>query len=164
MVKSSVITLPDGTKIEVSPDLSPDQITAMITALTMSNLSSPQSSISETDDAGELIVQERSLDEIWEASKRERVALFIRTFMAESFWFSAKDLMDLQLQEFNSIVLGETSQIGTYLQRLYENGYLDKKKTPNGRSVSYRMSSKLSAEYPFINIEQMKQLLQVANQ
>ena len=67
--------------------------------------------------------------------------------------------MDQQLQEFSKIVLGETSAVGTYLARLFEGAYLDKKKTPNGRSVHYKMTAKLLDEYPQIAVHEIKQLV-----
>ena len=153
----SVIKLPNGTTIEVSPDLSPQQITAMITALTAS--SGVDTPSSEVDESGEVIIQSRNIQEIWDSSKKERVALFVRAYMSETLWFSSKDIMDQQLAISGSIVLGETSALGTYLARLFDSGYLDKKKSPNGRSVHYRITEKLIDDYPAIPTPEMKDLL-----
>ncbi len=158
MAKSSVITLPNGTTIEVSPDLTPDQITAMITALT-ANPGAPVPMAENPTEGGEVYLSERTLDDIWNSSKKERVALFLRNFVSDNFWFQATDIMDQQLQEFSKIVLGETSAIGTYLARLFEGAYLDKRKTPNGRTVHYRITAKLQEEYPLVTTHEIKQLV-----
>jgi len=162
MTKSSVIKLPNGTTIEVSPDLSPQQITAMISALTAgADTTNLQDELSDQSASGEVIIEERDLNEIWETSKKERVALFIRSYMSDNLWFSAKDIMDQQLAVSGQIVLGETSAIGTYLARLFDGGYLDKKKSPNGRSVSYKMTDQLMSEYPAITTAEIQQLLKI---
>ena len=157
MVKASVITLPNGTKIEVSPNLSPDQITAMITALTRTPVVSDTTS--GNDDSGEIILTQRSVEEIWSSSKKEQVAIFIRTYMSDTLWFNAKDIMDQQIATCRQIIFGETSAIGTYLQRLFETGHLDKRKTPNSRNVSYKMTQTLISEYPHVSIEKMSMLM-----
>lgn len=159
MAKTSVITLPNGTKIEVSPDLTPEQITAMIQAVTASTPMTPVASTPQEDEAGDVIIRERTVDEIWNSSKREQVALFVRTFIAPNHWFSAKDIVDLQISELGRLSLGETSAIGTYLQRLHESGYLDKEKIKNSRGVTYKTTSDLEKDYPAVAIEQFKILI-----
>ncbi len=159
MSKKSVITLPDGTVIEISPDLSPEQITAMITALTQPVNRSISDSPINNKKTGKTYIHKRTPQEIWQSSRRERVALFIRAYMSEELWFNAKDIMDQQLAITGKLTLGETAAISTYLARLFETGYLDRKKS-GGRSVFYRMTDKLIAEYPYIETEQLTNLIE----
>lgn len=159
MTKASVITLPDGTKIEVSPDLSPAQITAMISALTTSAPAPVDNDQAIDTNSGKVVIAERSIEDIWNSSKRERVALFIRNYLSPTIWFGAKDIVDQQLSITGGLELGETSSIGTYLNRLFENGFLDKKMTTNGRSVSFKITDKLLTSYPEVALEEIKTLL-----
>ncbi len=156
MTKKSVITLPDGTVIEISPDLSPDQITAMITALTVGGTVKPQTSINNP--TGKTYVHEKSVEEIWNSSKKEKIALFIRNYLSEELWFNSKDIQDQQLAITGKLTLGETSAIGTYLNRLFESAYLDRKK--DSRTVFYRMTDKLIGEYPVINTHEFVSLIE----
>lgn len=159
MGKASVIKLPNGTTIEVSSDMSPDQITALITAVTSGGSISPDSN-NETPKTGKTIFVERTPEEIWNASKKDRVALFIRNYFNENLWFSSKDIMDQQLAIFNNISLGETSALGTYLNRLFESAYLDRQKS-QGKVVYYKIAQKLIDEYPLVAKEQFQELSQV---
>lgn len=147
MAKRSVVTLPNGTVIEISPDLSPDQITAMITALTIgvTNQNTPK-----LDTSGKTYEVERTAEEIWNSSKREKVGLFIRNYFSETLWFNSKDIQDQQLSITGKLSLGETSAIGTYLTRLFESGFLDRKKG-TGRTILYRLTDLMVADYPLIN-------------
>ena len=67
----------------------------------------------EVEQTGITYLEDRTIDEIWNSSKRERVALFIRTFMAETLWFNAKDIQDQQLAITGRLSLGETSAISS---------------------------------------------------
>ena len=160
MVKASEITLPDGTVIKVSPDMTPDQITAMISAVKLTSpMPIPTRLEPEVEQSGITYLEDRSVDEIWNSSKRERVALFIRTFMSETLWFNAKDIQDQQLAITGKLSLGETSAISTYLTRLYESAFLDRKKHGT-RNVHYRVTQKLGLEYPSMEISHFEVLLQ----
>lgn len=160
MAKPSEINLPDGTVIKVSSDMSPDQITAMISALRLSNPLPPTPRLEpEVEQTGITYLEDRTVDEIWNSSKRERVALFIRTFMSETLWFNAKDIQDQQLAITGKLSLGETSAISTYLTRLYESAFLDRKKHGT-RNVHYRVTPKLALEYPYMETSHFKVLLQ----
>lgn len=159
MVKGSVIKLPNGTIIEVSPNMTPDQITALVTAVTSGGSTTPQTQSSEHENqSGITYHTDLSPEELWQSSKRERVALFVRQAFSEDLWFTARDVLDEQLTFTHSIVLGETSAIATYLARLFENGYLDRQKG-SGRKIKYRMTSKLISEYPKIELSQFNELL-----
>ncbi|MHA2249850.1 MAG: hypothetical protein ACXAD7_05785 [Candidatus Kariarchaeaceae archaeon] len=160
MAKPSVIKLPNGTVIEVSNDLTPDQITALITAVTSNNPPSTQPSIEEPMQSGKTIIHERTAEEIWLHSKKERVALFIRNYLSEQLWFNAKDIQDQQIAITGKLSLGETSAIGTYLTRLFEVGYLDRKKSVNERNVFYRINEKLIESYPLISQDVIQQLVE----
>jgi hypothetical protein len=131
----------------------------MIQAVTATTPMTPAASPAQEDETGDVFIRERTVDEIWNSSKREQVALFVKTFIAPNQWFSAKDIVDLQISELGRLSLGETSAIGTYLQRLHESGYLDKEKSKNGRSVSFRTRSELEKDYPVISIEKFKILI-----
>lgn len=156
MAKQSVITLPDGTVIEISPDLSPEQITAMITALTVGQTSLP---IAKTEPStGKTFAMEKSIEDIWNSSKKEKIALFIRNYLSESLWFNSKDIQEQQLAITGKLTLGETSAIGTYLNRLFESAYLDRKK--DNRTVYYRMTDKLTDEYPRISTNEFVTMIE----
>lgn len=158
MGKSIKVTLPDGTSFEIPADtMSPQDIIAMITAAK----SNVQTAPSATDDtmSGKSIEFERTIEDIWNSSKKERVALFIRSYLADTLWFNAKLVQDQQLAETSQLTLGETSAIGTYLTRLFEEGLLDRK--TNGRKVFYRLNHKLVAEYPEITGQQLEHLIQI---
>jgi hypothetical protein len=158
MAKPSEITLPNGTVIKVSNDMTPDQITAMITALTLSNPLPITHKEPEIEEPGVTYIEDRTVDEIWNSSKRERVALFMRTFMSDTLWFNAKDIQDQQLAITGKLSLGETSAISTYLNRLYESAFLDRKKQ-GSRNVYYRMTPKLAMEYPLMETSHIEVLL-----
>ncbi|MDH5647996.1 MAG: hypothetical protein OEZ01_18440, partial [Candidatus Heimdallarchaeota archaeon] len=160
MAKLSVIKLPNGTTIEVSPDLSPEQITAMITALTNPQINQSMP-VEEDNNEGRTFVRERSIDEIWNTSKKERVALFIRNHINETLWFNAKDIQDQQLSITGQLLLGETSAISTYLTRLFESGHLDRTKEKNSRNVLFKSNYKLLEDYPAISLDKFKELLTI---
>ena len=157
MTKKSVISLPNGTVLELSPDLSPEQITAMITACSLTSQPSFSPSSPEKQ-SGETFIHNRTIEEIWNESKKERVALFIRTFMSESLWFNAKDIQDQQITVTGKLALGETSAIGTYLNRLYESGHLNRQKRGT-RNVYYQISEKIAIEYPVVETKQFDILI-----
>ena len=155
MGKATVIKLPNGTIIELSPEMSPEQITALVSAVsspTISNSSVLESKIDTTQ-------PERTSAEIWESSKKERLALFLRNYISDSIWFTAKQIQELQLAETGTLALGETSAIATYLSRLSESGYLDRMKDHKG--VQYKIMPLLANHYPVIEQEQMAQLMQI---
>lgn len=162
MVKPSVIKLPNGTIIEVSPDLSPDQITALITAVTSGGLTFSDPSSSDQNESGKTLIHEQLPEEIWYSSKRDRVALFLRNYISENLWFNAKDIQDQQLAVSGTLSLGETSAIGTYLARLFDIGILDRKKSSNGRNVFYRMTTKIQIEYPQITRDELVKLAKLS--
>ncbi|MCH8907242.1 MAG: hypothetical protein IH840_09150 [Candidatus Heimdallarchaeota archaeon] len=155
MAKSSVVKLPNGVSIEISPDMTPDQITALISAVTGNAL--PIVGTPEISKSGQSSEYERSAEDIWNSSKRERVALFIRNYFSETLWFNAKMVQDQQLAETGKLALGETSAIGTYLTRLFEDGNLDRK--VNGRKVFYRLNDQLLASYPEITVQQLESFI-----
>ena len=159
MAKHSVINLPNGTVIEVSSDMTPDQITALMTAVTLSNPLPTTYKEPEIEESGVTFIEDRTVDDIWNSSKRERVALFMRTFMSDTLWFNAKDIQDQQLAITGKLSLGETSAISTYLTRLFESGFLDRKKQGT-RNVYYRMTPKLALEYPMMETSHFEVLLQ----
>ncbi|MCE7733782.1 MAG: hypothetical protein GPJ54_02820 [Candidatus Heimdallarchaeota archaeon] len=159
MVKGSVIKLPNGTVIEVSPNMTPDQITALVTAVTSTGVISTQSSSIDTEaQSGMTYNADLSPNELWQSSKKERVALFIRMAFSENYWFTAKEVLEEQLTHTTSLVLGETSAIATYLARLFENGYLDRQKS-GSRAVKYRLTDKILLEYPIVETIQFNELL-----
>jgi len=159
MVKGSVIKLPNGTIIEVSPNMNPDQITALVTAVTASGTIPSQNSSIETEiQSGITYNADLSPEELWQSSKKERVALFIRMVFSENYWFTAKEVLEEQLTHTTSLVLGETSAIATYLARLFENGYLDRQKS-GSRAVKYRLAEKILLEYPAVETPQFNELL-----
>ena len=69
MAKLSTVKLPNGTIIEISPNLSTAQITALITSLTSNNVSYTEIPEQETDQ-GTVFIQSRSLEQIWNSSKK----------------------------------------------------------------------------------------------
>ena len=158
MAKLSKVKLPNGTIIEISPNLSTAQITALITSLTSNNVSYTEMPEQETDQ-GTVFIQSRSLEQIWNSSKKDKLAIFIRSYFSDNLWFTSKEIMEQQIAITGKIVLGETSAIGTYLNRLFETGHLDKQKYLNGRTVSYKISEKLKTEYPQIPNKEFKTLL-----
>lgn len=159
MVKGSVIKLPNGTVIEVSPNMTPDQITALITAVTSTGVITTQaSSVDNEEQSGITYNADLSPNELWQSSKKERVALFIRMAFSENYWFTAKEVLEEQLTHTTSLVLGETSAIATYLARLFENGYLDRQKS-GSRAVKYRLADKILLEYPVVETIQFNELL-----
>ncbi|MHA2029923.1 MAG: hypothetical protein ACW99A_07455 [Candidatus Kariarchaeaceae archaeon] len=160
MAKGSKITLPNGTVIEVSPNMTPDQITALVTAVTTGGAVTPQSNTvsSNESQSGTTFNVTQSPEELWQSSKKERVALFIRTFIAEDYWFTAKEVLEEQLNHTTSLVLGETSAIATYLARLFDNGYLDRQKS-GSRTVKYRLAEKIILEYPVVETPMFNELL-----
>ncbi len=160
MAKASVIKLPNGIVIEVSPDLTPEQITALVTAVTSGTSSINSSDQIEQTQTGKTFVHERTAEEIWQSSKRDRVALFIRNYFSETLWFNAKDVQDQQLAVTGSLALGETSAIATYLTRLFDVGLLDRKKSDK-RNVFYRITPKLQVEYIQISAEKIMELASI---
>ncbi len=159
MAKGSIIKLPNGTTIEISPNMTPDQITALVTAVTATDtIPSPTPIQEESNQAGITYTNELTPTEIWQSSKRERVALFVRGAFSEDLWFTAKEVLEEQLTYTPSIILGETSAIATYLARLFENGYLDRQKI-GSRTVKYRITEKLSNEYPLIEQREFNELI-----
>ncbi|MCY3413858.1 MAG: hypothetical protein INQ03_19595 [Candidatus Heimdallarchaeota archaeon] len=149
MAKNSIVKLPNGITIEITPDFKPEQIQAII-----------QSVIGGTQIQQHPLPEEkiqRTASEVWQSSKREKVALFIRNYFSPSLWFSAKELLEEQLQIVQAIIFGETSQIGTYLNRLSEDGYLVRQN--RGRLVRYRIQQKLIDDYPEVILEEMNHLL-----
>lgn len=159
MVKGSVIKLPNGTVIEVSPNMTPDQITALVTAVTSTGVITTQtSSVDAEAHSGITYNADLSPNELWQSSKKERVALFIRMAFSENYWFNAKEVLEEQLTHTTSLVLGETSAIATYLARLFENGYLDRQKSGT-RAVKYRLADKILLEYPVVETLQFNELL-----
>ncbi|MHA2091227.1 MAG: hypothetical protein ACW98K_10240 [Candidatus Kariarchaeaceae archaeon] len=159
MARPSVIKLPNGTVIEVSSELTPDQITALVTAVNASGMSSPSQPVAKEEISGQTIVRQRTAEEIWNGSKRDRVALFIRNYISEHLWFDAKEILDQQLTVNPTIILGESPAIATYLNRLFDMGYLDREKS--GRNVKYRVTLKLQEEYPEIARNEMEKLVQL---
>ena len=131
--------------------LSPEQITDMI-----SSVSSPVPLAPRAEPEMEVI--ERGPTEIWASSKREKLALFIRSYFAEDLWFNARDILEQQVIISGALPLGDTSAIGTYLTRLYETGHLDRKKG-GARSIHYRMTEKLCSEYPLISTVSLEELM-----
>ncbi|MCY3410482.1 MAG: hypothetical protein INQ03_02490 [Candidatus Heimdallarchaeota archaeon] len=160
MTKASVVTLPNGTVIEISPDLSPEQITAVITALTVGATTTPTNQ--STPAHGKTIVDERTPEMIWNSSKREKVALFLRNYISESLWFNSKDIQEQQLAIMGNLSLGETSAIGTYLNRLFEQGFLDRKKG-EGRLIYYRMTEMMISEYPRIETTEFTEMIKLSS-
>ncbi len=158
MVKGSVIKLPNGTVIEVSPNMTPDQITALITAVTSTGVITQSSLVDSEEQSGITYNADLSPNELWQSSKKERVALFIRMAFSENYWFTAKEVLEEQLTHTTSLVLGETSAIATYLARLFENGYLDRQKS-GSRAVKYRLADKILLEYPVVETIQFNELL-----
>ena len=159
MVKGSVIKLPNGTVIEVSPNMTPDQITALVTAVTSTGvITTPASSVDNEEQSGITYNADLSPYELWQSSKKERVALFIRMAFSENYWFNAKEVLEEQLTHTTSLVLGETSASATYLARLFENGYLDRQKS-GSRAVKYRLADKILLEYPVVETIQFNELL-----
>ncbi|MCE7737532.1 MAG: hypothetical protein GPJ54_21760 [Candidatus Heimdallarchaeota archaeon] len=110
--------------------------------------------------SGETINVAVSTKELWQSSKKARVALFIRSFFFENYWFSAKEVLEEQLTHTRSLVLGETSAIATYLARLFENGYLDRQKS-SSRAVKYKLTEKMILEFPLIEPAQFNELLKI---
>ena len=159
MVKGSVIKLPNGTVIEVSPNMTPDQITALVTAVTSTGVITTQtSSVDAETQSGITYNTDLSPNDLWQSTKKERVALFIRMAFSENYWFTAKEVLEEQLTHTTSLVLGETSAIATYLARLFENGYLDRQKS-GSRAVKYRLADKILVEYPVVETLQFNELL-----
>lgn len=158
MVKGSVIKLPNGTVIEVSPNMTPDQITALITAVNSTGVITQSSPVDGEEQSGITYNADLSPNELWQSSKKERVALFIRMAFSENYWFTAKEVLEEQLTHTTSLVLGETSAIATYLARLFENGYLDRQKS-GSRAVKYRLADKILLEYPVVETIQFNELL-----
>lgn len=150
MAKNSVIKLPNGVTIEITPDFEPKQINAIISSV----IAGERFQINEKEKPTEAI---RDPIEIWNSSKREKVALFIRNYFSPTLWFSAKDLLDEQLQVVRSIIFGETSQIGTYLKRLHEEKYLERKTM--GRLVKYKSTELLQNDYPRVPLEQLNDMI-----
>lgn len=149
MAKKSVIRLPNGISIEITPDFKPEQINAIITSV-MSGQSFSQ--------PNEIIkVLQRDAVDVWNSSKKEKVALFIRNYFSPTLWFSAKEVLEEQLMIVRSIVFGETSQINTYLKRLNDEKYVDRRNM--GRKVNYRINQKLIDEYPTIALEKFNELI-----
>lgn len=66
----------------------------------------------------------------------------------------------MSIEETRSLILGDTSNIGTYLGRLYDDGYLDRKKGA-GRSVQYRITGNLTQDYPEFNSFELQELVQL---
>ncbi len=149
MAKNSVIKLPNGVTIEITPDFKPEQINAIISSVIAGERFKPEKREREE------VVRDPEL--IWHTSKKEKVAMFIRNYFSPTLWFSAKDLLEEQLQVVRSIVFGETSQIGTYLKRLYEEKFLERK--TYGRLVKYKMNETFQNTYPRIPMEQMNSFI-----
>ena len=159
MAKGSIIKLPNGTTIEISPNMTPDQITALVTAVTATGTITPQAkNQEEVNQTGITYSNELTPAEIWQSSKREKVALFVRWAFSENLWFTAKEVLEEQLTYTPSIILGETSAIATYLARLFDNGYLDRQKS-GSRTVKYRITEKLTNDYPLIEQREFNELI-----
>ena len=77
------------------------------------------------------------------------MTLFLRNYLAENLWFSAKDVLEQQLLIARTLIFGETSQISTYLKRLNGESYLIRRN--NGYRVQYQIAEKLLLEYPSID-------------
>lgn len=149
MAKKSVIRLPNGISIEITPDFKPDQINAIITSVMSGQSFSQPNKI--------IKVLQRDAVDVWNSSKKEKVALFIRNYFSPTLWFSAKEVLEEQLMIVRSIVFGETSQINTYLKRLNDEKYVDRRNI--GRKVNYRINQKLIDEYPTIALEKFNELI-----
>ena len=96
MAKLSTVKLPNGTIIEISPNLSTAQITALITSLTSNNISYTEMPEQETDQ-GTVFIQSRSLEQIWNSSKKDKLAIFIRSYFSDNLWFTSKEIMEQQV-------------------------------------------------------------------
>lgn len=149
MAKKSVIRLPNGISIEITPDFKPEQINAIITSV--------MSGQSFNSANKEVQSEQRDAVDVWNSSKKEKVALFIRNYFSPTLWFSAKEVLEEQLLIVRSIVFGETSQINTYLKRLHDEKYVERRNM--GRKVNYRINQKLIDEYPTISLERFNDLI-----
>lgn len=98
--------------------------------------------------------------EIWSSSKRNRVALFVRWAFSENLWFTAKEVQEEQFTYTSAIILGETSAIATYLARLFDSCYLDRQKS-GSRTVKYRITVKMSNDYPLITTKEFNELIKI---
>jgi len=154
MAKSRV-TFPDGTEVEIAKDATPDQITAILNAL--QHRSVPSSQQKET--SGKVVEHQPTPEEIWDnGSKREKLALFIRNHFLKNQWFTTIEVRDEQLQFVKRLVFGESPAIGTYLNRLHDDGYLKKRKQSN--RVYFQLKQEILDQYPVLELEEISTLLQ----
>ena len=150
MGKKTRITFPNGAVVEIDESFSPAQIKAVIEPFVTN---SPLPVESKTTP----IIHVRDFDEIWQSSKKEKLALFIRNTFAESLWITSKMILEEQINEYKSLFLGERPALGTYLKRLHEEGYLDRRES--GNLVFYKQGERMVSEYPRIAMDDFKTII-----
>jgi len=150
MGKKTRITFPNGAIVEIDQSFSPSQIKAVLEPFVAISPQAPEIIPAP-------IVHVRDFDEIWQSSKKEKLALFIRNTFAESLWITSKMILEEQINQYKSLFLGERPALGTYLKRLHEEGYLDRRE--NGNLVFYRQGEKMISEYPRIAMDDFKTII-----
>lgn len=150
MGKKTRITFPNGAVVEIDESFSPAQIKAVIEPFVANSPQPIEPKVTP-------VVHIRDFDEVWQSSKKEKLALFIRNTFAESLWITSKMILEEQINEYKSLFLGERPALGTYLKRLHEEGYLDRRE--NGNLVFYKQGEKLITEYPRIAVDDFKTII-----
>ncbi len=156
------VTKPDGTIVEIDKamlkSLSPEQLSALVGSLTQTEkLKEPV----KEDKAKINHLKKRTMEEIWNSSKRERVGLFLANQYAPNTILDTTDIHRDWIETFakdNYDLYIEKSHLTQYLTRLSEMSYLIKQKIP-GRGVRWITQESLTEDYPQIQLEQVKLLI-----
>ncbi len=155
MAKPSKLKVGD-VELEISPDMSPEQIKAMITSV--ATLTNKTQNLEQNDDLDFLIEQEIKPDPFMIMTRGtwvEKIALFIRNEFGE-LEFTANDVQ-MQFHAIFQKIL-DKSAITTYLNRLVSKGYLVKNKLPGNRVYKFKSTNKLLLEYPEVVLEEFNSI------
>ncbi len=152
MPKPSKLTIGD-ISLEISPDMTPEQIQAMIQSVAA--LRQGLVTDSKSDDVAELSVHAEKIDPLEVLANGtwlDRIGLFVRN----EFGFLEFTVNDVQVQ-FHALFgkILEKAAITTYLNRLVQKGYLSKRKVPGNRVFHFQAQSSLFDDYPEVDLEEL---------
>ena len=153
MGKPSKLTIGDIT-LEISPDMTPEQIQAMISSIAI--LSKDKANNNQNKKQDKQIKQKTIADPLQIFQKgtwMDKIALFIRNEYHENLEFTVSDIQ-LGFQSLFKVIL-EKAAITTYLNRLHDKGYITKTKPLGSRSHKYQATKALLETYPQIELEQL---------
>ncbi len=150
MPKPSKLTIGD-ISLEISPDMTPEQIQAMIQSVAA--LRKDLSGNVKSDDVADLPVRSEQIDPLeilTNGTWLDRIALFVRN----EFGFLEFTVNDVQVQ-FHALFgkILEKAAITTYLNRLVQKGFVSKRKLPGNRVFHFQAQSSLFDEYPEVDLE-----------